>query len=171
MLVRHLRAQSPQGKLIRITLAWWQLVVGVSSPLLETTNTLIPHLAAPHWLSSMRSFLTQMDASIYIAGLTTTLPLLLRENDDCIKNVVLSPPDISKAHLRAFNRCRIFLESPTFWNSVQQTAPASHVMPGRVREAGCRHYCGRINPAQGRHPFGYSDGCWQQPFCKDIDEK
>jgi hypothetical protein len=49
-----------------------------------------------------------MDASIYIDGLTTTLPLLLRENDACIMDDVLSLPGILKSHLRAFNRCRIF---------------------------------------------------------------
>jgi hypothetical protein len=107
MLVQHLRANSTQGTLIRITLAWWQLVVGVSSPLLETTNTSIPHLA-PHWLSSMRSFLNQMDASIHSDGLTTTLPQPLPENDNCIMDVILSLPSISKSQLRAFNWCRIY---------------------------------------------------------------
>jgi hypothetical protein len=107
MLVRHLRANSTQGILIRITLAWWQLVVGVSYPLLETPNMAIPHLA-PNWLSSMRSFLTNMEASIHIDGLTQTLPTPLRENDACIMDVILSLPDVSRSHLRAFNRCRIF---------------------------------------------------------------
>jgi hypothetical protein len=107
MLVRHLRANSTQGTLIRITLAWWQLVVGVSYPLLETTNMAIPHLA-PNWLSSMRSFLTNMDASIHINGLTKTLPTTLRENDACIMDVILALPDVSRSHLRAFNQCRIF---------------------------------------------------------------
>jgi hypothetical protein len=75
--------------------------------MLETTNTLIPHLA-PNWLSSMRSLLTQMNASIHIDGLTATLPPPLRENDACLMDVILSLPDISKFHLRAFNRCRIY---------------------------------------------------------------
>jgi hypothetical protein len=35
LFIRHMRAGSPQGKLLRITLSWWQLVMGVSSPLLE----------------------------------------------------------------------------------------------------------------------------------------
>jgi hypothetical protein len=107
MLVWHLRANSTQGTLIRITLAWWQLVVGVSHPLLESTNLSIPHLA-PNWLSSMRSFLDQMDASIHIDGAKEMLPMPLRENDASIMDVILSLPDVSKSHLRAFNRCRIY---------------------------------------------------------------
>jgi hypothetical protein len=52
MLVRHLRANSPQGELMRIIIAWWQLVVGVSFPLLENTATTIPHLGT-HWLATL----------------------------------------------------------------------------------------------------------------------
>jgi hypothetical protein len=35
LLIRHLRADSPQGQLLCIAIAWWQLVVGVSYPLLQ----------------------------------------------------------------------------------------------------------------------------------------
>jgi hypothetical protein len=107
ILVRHLHANSTLGILIRFTLAWWQLVVGVSYPLLEAPNMAIPHLA-PNWLSSMRSFLTNMEASIHIDRLTQTLPTPLQENDACIMDVILSLPDVSRSHLRTFNRCRIF---------------------------------------------------------------
>ena len=39
MLLRHLRAQTSTGSLITISLLWWQLVTGVSAPLLETHRT------------------------------------------------------------------------------------------------------------------------------------
>jgi hypothetical protein len=163
MLVRHLRAKSTQGTLIRITLAWWKLVVGVvSSPLLETTSTSIPHLAPP-WMSSMHSFLTQMDASIHIEGLIATLPQPLRENDDCIMDVILSLPNISKSHLHAFKiGAGSILGWPTFLNSVLQTAPASHATPGKDRAAGCHHSCDHIKLAQDRPPFGSGDDCLPQ---------
>jgi hypothetical protein len=35
LFIRHTRAGSSQGKLLRIALSWWQLVIGVSYPLLE----------------------------------------------------------------------------------------------------------------------------------------
>jgi hypothetical protein len=107
MLVGHLRANSTQGTLIRITLAWSQLIVSVSYPLLENTNLSIPHLA-PNWLSSMRSILERMDASIHIDGVKETLPTPLRENEASIMNVILSLPHVSKSHIRAFNRCWIY---------------------------------------------------------------
>jgi hypothetical protein len=80
-------------------------VVGVSFSLLEQTATeiLLPDI---HWLSSLREFLTSIDASIHIDGLS--LPEPLRENDVCIMDVIHSLPGLTKAQLRAFNRCRIF---------------------------------------------------------------
>jgi hypothetical protein len=42
LLVRHLRAGTTQGILMRITLSWWQMVVGVSYPLLGQTYRHIP---------------------------------------------------------------------------------------------------------------------------------
>jgi hypothetical protein len=160
ILVRHLRANLTQGTLIHITLACWrQLVVGVSSPLLETTNKLIPHLA-PHWLSYMHSFLAQMNPSIHIDGLTGTLPQPLRENDDCIMDVILflsptSPSSTSKHLIGAGST----LVLPTFPKSVLQTEPASHATPGTAHAVGCRHSCGHINLAQDRPPSGYGNAC------------
>jgi hypothetical protein len=56
LLLRHLRADSPQGKLFRIAIDWWQLVMGVSYPLLEHPAPILLH-QAPHWLSALRQFL------------------------------------------------------------------------------------------------------------------
>jgi hypothetical protein len=35
MFLHHLRAATPQGRLLLITLAWWQLVLGTSYQLLQ----------------------------------------------------------------------------------------------------------------------------------------
>jgi hypothetical protein len=51
LLLRHLRADSPQGKLFRIAIDWWQLVMGVSYPLLEHPSPFCcikPHTGCPH---------------------------------------------------------------------------------------------------------------------------
>jgi hypothetical protein len=105
LLVRHLQAASPQGVLMRISLFWWQLVVGVSFSLLGQTSTEIPH-PAMHWLLSLREFLKTIDTSIHTAGLSLSDPL--RESDVCIMDVIHPLPSLTKAQLRAFNRYRIF---------------------------------------------------------------
>jgi hypothetical protein len=109
LLIRHLRADSPQGRLFRITIDWWQLVMGVSYPLLERPSTTLPHQDA-HWLSALRQFLLDLNASIHIASLATKLLPPLRENDTNLMDAVLELPTISRPHLLAFNRCRIFFD-------------------------------------------------------------
>jgi hypothetical protein len=93
---------------MHITMVWLQLVVGVSYPLLENTTQTTPHLPA-HWLSSIRSFLGAMEASIHLTNRSNSPPVPLREGDVCIMDAIISLPDTSKAHLRVFNHCRIFL--------------------------------------------------------------
>jgi hypothetical protein len=57
----------------------------------------------------MRDFLSDMNASIYIDGVAASLPQPLRQQGDvCLMDAILSVPGTSPAHLRAFNRCRIF---------------------------------------------------------------
>jgi hypothetical protein len=108
LLLRHLRADSPQGQLFRIAISWWQLVVGVSYTLLQNTSTVIPHLEA-NWLSALRHFLSETNASIHIDKITSSLPQPLREGDQCLMDVILDLPDVSRSQLRAFERCRLFI--------------------------------------------------------------
>jgi hypothetical protein len=107
LIIRHLRAGSPQGRLLRIAIEWWQLVVVVSYPLLATTNTLIPHQGT-HWLTALRQFLSEMEAFLHIGELHEKLPQPLRESDVCIMGVILDLPTISQAHLQAFEPCQLF---------------------------------------------------------------
>jgi hypothetical protein len=107
LLLRHLRADSPQGKLFRITIDWWQLVMGVSYSLLEHPAPIMPHQAT-HWLSALRPFLQQLQALIHILGIVETLPQPLREADVILMDEVLALPSLSRPHLLAFNRCRLF---------------------------------------------------------------
>jgi hypothetical protein len=89
MLVRDLRAGSSQGTLMRITLSWWQLVVGVSFPLLKQPSHLIPHLE-PRWPSTMRHFLDTMNVLL-------TLPKPLCVKDTYIMDVIISLPSPTSA--------------------------------------------------------------------------
>jgi hypothetical protein len=104
LLMRHLRAKSTQGTLMRITLGWWQQVVGVSYSLLEHTATPLPQLDT-HWLLSIRTFLGSIGASIHISDISNSIPAPLRKRDACLMDEILAIPDTSRVHLRAFNRC------------------------------------------------------------------
>jgi hypothetical protein len=108
LLISYLRAASPQGQLFRIAIAWWQLVVSVSYPLLQRPNTVIPYLE-PNWLSALRRFLAETDAAVHIDKITSNLPQQLHEGDQCIMEVILALPAVSRSQLRAFKRCRLFL--------------------------------------------------------------
>jgi hypothetical protein len=106
LLLRHLHADSPQGKFFRITNDWWQLVMGVSYPLLEHPTSTLPH-QDPHWLSALRQFLHTLHASIHISGIVEKLPSPLREADANLMEAVIALPSPTRPQLLAFNRCRI----------------------------------------------------------------
>jgi hypothetical protein len=105
LLVQHLRTSTTQGTLMQIALSWWQLVAGVSYPLLTDTSMTLPHPDS-HWLSSLRTFLSTMNASIHVDGLA--LPTLLRDVGVCIMEAIHQLPGLTKTQLRAFDRCRIY---------------------------------------------------------------
>jgi hypothetical protein len=107
LLLRHLRADSPHGRLFRVTIGWWQLVMGVSYPLLEHPTLILPH-QAPQWLSALRQFLQQLQASIHIPGIVEKLPQPLQEADVNLMDEVLALPSLPRSQLLAFNRCRLF---------------------------------------------------------------
>jgi hypothetical protein len=106
LLVRHLRTGTTQGTLMLIAISWWQMVVGVSYPLLGQTDKVVP-FDAPHWLSSIREFLQSVEASIHIEGLTLHKPH--HESDPCIMDVIRDLPGLTRPQLSAFYRCRVFL--------------------------------------------------------------
>jgi hypothetical protein len=43
MIIRHLSAATPQGRLLIITLDWWQHVIGTSYALLDNPEPILPH--------------------------------------------------------------------------------------------------------------------------------
>jgi hypothetical protein len=53
LLLRHRRAQTPQGSLMLIGLSWWHLVAGFSSSLWENTQANIPYVDHT-WYTSLK---------------------------------------------------------------------------------------------------------------------
>jgi hypothetical protein len=64
ILISHIRARTPLCQTILIALEIFQTVAGITTPALETTHD-IPYIDAP-WISTIRSFLQQINGKIYI---------------------------------------------------------------------------------------------------------
>jgi hypothetical protein len=63
LLLRHLRAETPQGSLMLIGLSWWHLVAGFSSSLWENTQANICYVEHS-WYSSLKDFLSYANGSV-----------------------------------------------------------------------------------------------------------
>jgi hypothetical protein len=108
MFIRHLRAGTQQGTLIRIALAWWQLRLGTSTPLLEDPTFPTPY-DTPHLLSAHRTFLASVGGSLHIADFMKTQPAPLRSVDVCLMDAVAPDAAYKPAAKAAFNRVRLYL--------------------------------------------------------------
>jgi hypothetical protein len=108
ILIRHHRAKTQQGRLLLITLAWWQQVIGTQAPLLEYPSYPVPH-DTPHLLSAHRTFLASINGSLHIAELEGTVPTPLRDDDVCLIDAVLTLEDQKPTAVAAFNRVRLHL--------------------------------------------------------------
>jgi hypothetical protein len=109
LFIRHLRAQSPQGKLLQIALSWMQLQAGISWDPLRFPHRPLPHIPVT-WLTSVRDFLRTIDGSLTIAVESTeTVPSPARILDRYIMEAILDLPKVSAKDLQACNRVRLFL--------------------------------------------------------------
>ena len=107
LFLRHLRADSEQGKLLRITLSWWQLKAGLSRPLMQHTSQPLPYLD-DIWLTSVRAFLGYIGGSVTILDALHGMPKPTRLHDLFLMDVVTALPDASKSELEGFNRVRMY---------------------------------------------------------------
>jgi hypothetical protein len=107
LFIRHIRAGTDQGTLLRITLSWWQLVAGVSFPLLQHPDRSIPYLA-DDWLTSVRNFLSYINGNLQLEGISDDMPPPCRQDDCNIMESILSTGP-TKAELGSVNRCRIWM--------------------------------------------------------------
>ena len=106
LLIRHVRANSDQGTMVRIALDWWQQSAGVNFPLLLNPAVPVPYLES-NWLTSLRDFLRDIKGSLQISAQDTDTPP--RRGDQKIMMVIL-PSSTTRADMIKFNRCREFLQ-------------------------------------------------------------
>jgi exonuclease III len=108
--LRHWRLQSTVGKLLQCSLAWFQLSTGMSFSVLERTHIPLPHLESK-WLSSLRDFLSMIDASIQVD--VPNIPPKQREGDEYLMDVIINSKIFSKGDVRKINYCRLYLQAVT----------------------------------------------------------
>ena len=102
--------------MMQCVVAWTQVSVGTSYPILATTHTLLPHLEVK-WIASLRHFL----ASIH-AGLTlndSAVPTLQRQGDSYIMDHILQSQRFTAAEIRKINYCRLSLQAITISDLTQ----------------------------------------------------
>jgi hypothetical protein len=108
ILIRHLRAGTPQGTLFLIGLSWWHLAAGFSFSLWGHPQVQIVYVERT-WYTSLQEFLAKINGCLHIPVATFIHWHPLRVNDTAIMEVISALPDISRANLAAFIQCRLFL--------------------------------------------------------------
>ncbi|KAI2505035.1 hypothetical protein MHU86_9391 [Fragilaria crotonensis] len=108
--LRHWRLESTIGKLLKSTMAWTQLSVGMSYPILERTQDSLPHLEAK-WIGSLRQFLGSISASIYLDD--SYVPQPQRENDIYLMDAIVHSDRFTPTEIRKLNYCRLYLQVVT----------------------------------------------------------
>ena len=98
--LRQWRLQSFVGRLFRCVIAWLQVAVGVSYPILEYPKRDLPHMEAL-WISSMRMFLGSTDTMLRLDD--PYVPPRQREHDDYLMDLILASNHYTKAEIRKLN--------------------------------------------------------------------
>ena len=109
--MQHWRANTSVGKMIQCALAWTQVTVGTSYPILETTRTGLPHLEVK-WMASLRSFLASIDAG-FLLDEPKVPAIQQRQGDSYIMDHILESRIFSPAETRKLNYCRLYLQAIT----------------------------------------------------------
>jgi hypothetical protein len=108
--LRHWRLQSPVGKLLKCTMAWLHLSVGMSYSVLEHVNEPLPHLESK-WIRSLRDFLASISASLHLDD--PCVPPLQREHDQYLMDMIIECKRFTPLDIRKLNYCRLYLQAVT----------------------------------------------------------
>jgi hypothetical protein len=108
LLLRHLRAKTTQGALLLVGLSWWHLLAGFSNSLWEDTKANVSYVEHS-WYNSLKDFLAFVNGTVHIPSDKFLPWTLLRQEDEYIMERISALPGASRADLKAFNRCRLYL--------------------------------------------------------------
>jgi hypothetical protein len=108
--LRHWRSQSSVGKLLKCTMAWVHLSVGMPYSILERTEEVLPHLESK-WIRSLREFLASISVSLQLDD--PCVPPTQREHDCYLMDMIIQSKQFTPAEIRKLNYCRLFLQAVT----------------------------------------------------------
>jgi exonuclease III len=110
LFLRHWRGFTQISKMLRIAVSWFQLTVGSSTPILENTRMVLPHLESK-WIGSLRTFLAKIQGSLRLDA--TYVQPKQRVQDEYIMDRVMESGKFTEAEIRRINYCRIYLRAVT----------------------------------------------------------
>ena len=107
--LRHWRAPTTQaGKLLRISVAWFQLETGISRPVFADVDTPVEY-SGSKWLLSIRTFLQHVGGSFTLTP--TFVPSRRRLHDKFIMDEIIDSNQFSARDIRLINLCRLYLQA------------------------------------------------------------
>ena len=101
----YLRQDTPNGRLYRILLDIYQLVLGVGFHILEDTQTELPH-AETNMIEFIRNQAGERNIHFKITG--AWIPRMIREGDRNLMEDFISL-GLDQQYLRQMNYCRLYL--------------------------------------------------------------
>jgi hypothetical protein len=102
LLIRHLRAGTPQGTFFLIRSSWLHLAAGFSFSLWEHPQVQLSYVKRT-WYTSLQEFLAKINGCLHIPLATFIHWHPLCVNDTAIMEAISALPGISRADLAAFN--------------------------------------------------------------------
>ena len=125
LFLQHYRLQDSPGKLLRMTLDWYQHYCGMSFPLFAAPCLSVPH-APEGWLSSCRAFLAHCGGRLMITSEWVRLPKPLRQSDKILMNE-FTTLNLKPKQLKILNYCRLYLQVECL--SEICSLDGSHILP------------------------------------------
>jgi hypothetical protein len=108
--LKHWRTQTDASRLLRISVSWIQLHLGIGYCCFSKTKTLLPHMPG-RWLKLLRLFLSHIDGSLELD--TSFIPPKKRAGDSYLMDLVLQSDDYSDLEIQRINYCRMYLNAIT----------------------------------------------------------
>ena len=137
---------SIQGKLLRVSLAWAQYIVGIGVSILEDTSTRLPHLES-EYLASLRDYLALTGGSLELKE-DFVVPKQ-RDHDEFLMTVALESHHFKPAQLKRLNYCRQYLN--VLLVSDITTAKGNFIEPmmfsGQAKPAVTKHKVNQKKPS------------------------
>ena len=107
-VLRHWRANTPTGFLLRNLVEWVNYSLGMPRCFLEDVHTDFSHMESK-WFGSLRQYLKSTD--LWIALDSSGIPPLERVHDSYIMDSIIRSKQFTRTQIRRLNYCRLYLNA------------------------------------------------------------